>query len=173
MRSAPERSAAIYVVSHLEGREEEIVGHHWVYAGAAGRKRQASHLTDVCAAGDTLEDTRWSELSAIYKIWKEGPRTDVIGFCHYRRFFCFDKKSPSEAVITIDRHRLAAEIPMDWQKILEQVGPEKSIVPIEFDLGSSILSHYKKCHHLEDYAGLLNILKKISCNSSLYDGEID
>lgn len=158
MQPVPERTVAIYVVSHLEGREEEISGHRWVYAGAAGRQRQASHLTDVCASGSSLENTRWSELSAIYKIWKEGPKTDVVGFCHYRRFFCFEENPPAGPVITIERSEIATRMPGDWQKMISLIGPDRSVVTREFDLGTDIVSHYAKCHNVYDYISTMMTL---------------
>ena len=161
MSSVLERSAVIYVVSHLEGREEEIVGHRWVYAGEAGRRRQTSSLTDVCTTGASLENSRWSELSAIYKIWKEGPRTDVVGFCHYRRFFAFGAETGSHPVINIKKSDLQKKFPENWDEILDRVDLENSIVPERFDLGKNVYAHYLEFHNSRDYIEVMNAAVKM------------
>lgn len=162
MPSVPEKSAALYVVSHLDGREEEIVGHRWVYAGEAGRRRQATNLTDVCTTGPSLENRRWSELSAIYKIWTEGPKTDVIGFCHYRRFFAFDEAAKTGPVININRSELLGRISKDWEKILDHIDFLHSIVPKRFDLEDNIYGHYSKFHDSRDYIDVMQAAFKLS-----------
>src|SRR5262249_25518684 len=82
----------LYVVNHLPGRgTDHVVGLTQIYAGPAAASAGPLELTDIMPDGRTLENRRWSGLSAIYKIWQDGPRSDIVGFCHYRRYFYFGK----------------------------------------------------------------------------------
>jgi SAM-dependent methyltransferase len=69
-----------------------------LFTGAAASHVGSNALTDILSTGKRLQNNRWSEMSGVYKVWQEGPKTDVVGFCHYRRFFDFSNPG-------VKRHR--------------------------------------------------------------------
>ena len=56
-----------------------------IFAGAAADLAASGALTDITEREARLPNERWSELSAYYKIWREGPRSEAVGFSSYRR----------------------------------------------------------------------------------------
>ncbi len=64
---------------------------------------------DICEVKDSTGENiserngNYSECTAIYWMWKNAPRTDYIGLCHYRRHFAIEENAISElAVFDID-----------------------------------------------------------------------
>ncbi len=58
-----------------------------IQVGAALTDKRISELTDH--TGDNISNRNgiYSECTAIYWMWKNAPKTDYIGLCHYRRHF--------------------------------------------------------------------------------------
>lgn len=81
------RSSAVYAVYHQDLPTDHLSNVTPIYVGRAAAARPAGDLTDRLRDSPSLDNDRWSEMSAIYKVWKEGPRSDIVGFCHYRRLF--------------------------------------------------------------------------------------
>jgi len=82
----------IFIVSHKKIEEDFSYPFIPLYVGAAANENFG--LTD--RTGDSIfeKNPHYSELTAQYWIWKnllkkEDPN-ELIGFCHYRRFFSFD-----------------------------------------------------------------------------------
>jgi hypothetical protein len=96
-----QNSTAVYSVFHQDIDSNYLNEIIPIYAGRVAEKKRQIYLTDRLENSPSLSNTRWSELSAIYKIWKEGPHTDVIGFTHYRRLFNFNKQSDKDTAVLI------------------------------------------------------------------------
>jgi hypothetical protein len=82
----------VYAIFHTPTNFSNLIGPvKPIFAGeAAAAAAREGELTDILEHEPRLLNSRWSELSAVYKIWREGPRSAVVGFCHYRRLFAFD-----------------------------------------------------------------------------------
>lgn len=124
--------------------------HRWIFCGPAANSKP-SELTDIPERYERLENCRWSELSAAYKLWKEGPQTDIVGMCHYRRLFCFNKPS-TDLLIQIRRTDLHRAMNIDVHSILSSMVGQRTIVaPLFFKLSTPIALHYARMHDWQDY----------------------
>lgn len=104
--------------------------------------------------GENISDKNreYCELTVMYHAWKN---TDFshVGFCHYRRFFCFDEgKKPYRAVKRIggENRRLLGTA----EQIERLCGEYDIILPRAEDMGISVREHYASSafHHAEDLA---------------------
>ncbi|NVN89349.1 MAG: DUF4422 domain-containing protein [Desulfuromonadales bacterium] len=87
------QSTAIYSVFHQDINSSFLNEIIPIYVGSAAEQKGLHCLTDRLKNSSSLLNTRWSELSAIYRIWKEGPHSDIVGFTHYRRLFNFNQQA--------------------------------------------------------------------------------
>ena len=109
--------------------------------------------------GDNISDRNptYNELTAIYWAWKhydELGDPDKIGFCHYRRFFIFDR-------------RKAAYYEGNEENIEGQIYPERVAMVQNYDFVApipnkrrSVYRNYKDAHHRDDIDLALSIIAR-------------
>lgn len=118
-------------------------------------------FTDVLKDGTRLNNARWSELSGIFKIWKESTPSDYVGFCHYRRVFDLRCKEISKE--RFDRIPLSA-LPTTATKLndtfIDLLNEESIYLPLPEKLNNSIFEHYHITHKINDLCLILELLKK-------------
>lgn len=113
--------------------------------------------------GDNISEKNreYCELTVQYYAWKNIDE-DYYGFCHYRRFFCFDRrvKKPYIAVGKITPKN--AELLGNEQEIINLCQNYDVILPKSEDIGVSVQEHYisSKHHYKEDLQLFLDILNK-------------
>jgi hypothetical protein len=146
----------LYVVNHLPDR---LLGHFdsatQICVGPAAALAPPGELTDILCQGQTLENRRWSELSAIYKIWQEGPQSDIVGFCHYRRYFYFGDEAVSGNEMHVERSQLAS-LGFDRNRLLT-VNERTAIVPMETRVPGSVYAQYGLIHNSLDYLDIFKL----------------
>jgi SAM-dependent methyltransferase len=89
---APPKRAEIFAVGHRLDQMPKIPGIRRILAGAGntpGIPIDSGVLRDD--GGDSISDRNpdFSEMTAIYWVWKNLVDLDGVGFCHYRRYFDF------------------------------------------------------------------------------------
>ena len=122
---------------------------------------KATGVYDLQCAGDNTginissQNFIYSELSVLYWVWKNQPRTDFIGFCHYRRFFNFEHREKFPTAYrrySTDEASLVEKLPrIDYQALLSGVD---LILPINFVMPHSLRRNYEKNHCAEHYLNL-------------------
>jgi hypothetical protein len=157
-----------YVVTHIPGRLVASMPELYTPI-CVGRAAEATTsnaiphgaLTNVLRHGDTLPHERWSELSSMYRVWKEGPRSRTVGFCHYR---CFLNVTPSGHALHDRDARLSpdafAKIAPDLQNktLLRSVDDTHIIVKRPERIGTSVQKQYALCHVASDYATMTRLV---------------
>lgn len=114
-------------------------------------------IGDDTGANISDKNATYNELTAIYWAWKhydELGDPDKIGFCHYRRFFIFEKRKQAYFETT------AADV--EKQLLLDRVNLVQNydfVAPVP-NKRTSVYDNYKKAHHKDDFALLLDIIAK-------------
>lgn len=150
----------LYVVNHIPERiPDQFPGLTQIYAGRAAQAAPQGAMTDLLADGHALPNERWSELSAIYKIWQEGPRSDVVGFCHYRRYFNFRNPNFAASYNVVERSRLA-NMGSDLfdLDLISSTGNGAAIVGREVFLNATVFDHYSKWCHASDFIEIFKLV---------------
>jgi hypothetical protein len=135
-----------FKISHLP---ENIIP---VYAGSFS-KNKPSHLND----NGYIDNSRYGELSFIYKIWKDKDYSDIVLFCHYRRFFNFNKN----VFINETSKDLLNYNTFDEKKILNLLDNYDFIFPDHGILNTPEVVNYIENHNYYDYFKMIiNITEK-------------
>ncbi len=137
------------MVCHQPDRVEELAGLTPILVGEADASRNYAGLTDLLRDGSLLLNRRWSELSAIYKIWQDSPRCDAVGFYHYRRFLNFGETVYRETWNRIDTAALRSPdvrlTLLDYSPIANRQSPRAAFL--------SPQSHKYSTHRSQSVAG--------------------
>jgi hypothetical protein len=128
---------------------------------AAKNSEFNKHLTDELKDDNCLNNARWSELSGIYKVWKEIKPTEYIGFCHYRRVL--DLRCEEAAIDRFKRIALDA-LPEGATKISENLRSTLSTntiyLPPPEKLDRTIFEQYHFYHKINDLCLVLDLIKE-------------
>lgn len=105
--------------------------------------------------GENISDKNESycELTGMYWAWKNLREIDVIGICHYRRYFGFNKPSYSRYILKQELTGL--EIP---EKIIQKILKGRIVVANEYKFPYSTKTEYCFSHLKEDYDCLENLI---------------
>ena len=154
-------NAQIYAVYHKPWPTEHLGRVTPVFAGAAAESAPPGALTDILQDEPRLSNGRWSELSAYYKIWKEGPRSDIVGFCHYRRLFNFGAAGSTERETVLSAKDLETHTGSYFDEhVLERARGNAIICALPYPLRETIWEHYDTYHNIKDYCRILSSISR-------------
>ena len=109
----------VYVVAHKPvdlSRYNLAKCYHVIRVGKFGRE-ESPLLNDACGDNISHKNSNYAELTAQYWIWKNDTKSDIVGLCHYRRFFSTTCLSSSPKYI------------LNEKKILRYLKKVDAIVP--------------------------------------------
>lgn len=113
--------------------------------------------------GDNISDKnrQYCELTAHYYAWKNID-ADYYGFCHYRRFFCFNEEASKPYLVRNKLSENDVKLLGSKEQIQTLAENYDVIVPKSEDMGLSVKQHYdtSKFHHAEDLELFIRILKE-------------
>lgn len=155
-----EPSSAIYSCFHKKTDMSYLGDIKPIYSGVFADSAPPGALTDRLANSQGLLNTRWSELSAIYKIWKEGPRTDVVGFCHYRRFFNFAPEQRNGYHVKVNNSALPPDFATNIysKSVMSSLSNGGIVTAKRLDLKENIFDQYCHNHNTNDWLWVINEL---------------
>ncbi len=92
-------------------------------------------------AGDNINrlNAFYSEIVTLYWVWRNDVRSEVVGFCHYRRQFC---------------------------KLLDVQEGECQVLCLNPTIG--VLSHYKQAHNYQDMYSVIDIVNDLYGTGNKY-----
>lgn len=102
---------------------------------------------------DNISDLNkeFCELTAYYWLWKNS-KDDIIGVCHYRRYFGSSQKN---LLLSDDKYILSKD------EIVSSLDSYDLIIPKKTMLGSlTIFWQYYKCHYVKDILYIRDIIEK-------------
>jgi hypothetical protein len=130
-------------------------------------------------SGDSisLENEYYAEISSMYWVWKNAPRSDYVGFFHYRRFLnfgeplCPEEHWSKRNFFDFEPSTLQR---FGWTKDLAQAAlggcdlaiphREPVIRPPQWDQPCSIYTHYRNSHVTRDINLALQVIKELYPN---------
>lgn len=128
---------------------------------------KASAAIDLNIKGENTGDNIsaqnyiYSELTVLYWVWKNGPKTDYVGFCHYRRFFDVLNKEkyplPYKAFSEDDESAYLQIPAIDFNDILRDCD---LVMPINVVMTHSLRRNYERNHYAEHYKALEKTIRE-------------
>ena len=103
--------------------------------------------------GDNISEKNRSycELTGIYWAWRNLKDVDVIGLCHYRRYFDFHNQC--QPILPYTKFRKDSYEKLNYSipnRIIEEVSKGKVVVPRVMNNVGSLYNEYCICHNSED-----------------------
>lgn len=89
-KSIDKQDIRIYVASHKKFKAPEDNMYIPLHVGSAG-KASLGYICDDTGENISEKNANYCELTGIYWMWKN-VKCDIIGLCHYRRYFTIDGK---------------------------------------------------------------------------------
>lgn len=126
---------------------------------------KALHDNDLGLPADNTGDNishknnSYCELTGIYWAWKNLKNVDVIGLCHYRRYFDFHHTirwpHAIKHILTKDFHNTDLSLP---QQLVDNLEDGQAIVPAAWNFVSAVGADYNLHHHSDDLRVLTSIV---------------
>ena len=126
---------------------------------------KAAGLHDLGCVGDNTgknisdQNFIFSELTVLYWVWKNRPKTDFVGFCHYRRFFNFSHREKYPVAYrrySFNETSLVEKLPrIDYETLMANCD---LIIPIPFVMPHSLKRNYEQNHSPEHYSDLRQVV---------------
>lgn len=112
----------MYVVSHKPFQRPDKNGYETIQVGFGEDMGEATRDN----IGDHIADKNktYCELTALYWIWKNDKDSDIVGICHYRRYFSGKALSKKEAYF-LDSRQIA-----DYLEHYDAIVPKKLYFPV-------------------------------------------
>ena len=133
-----------------------------IQCGAVLNKHIDGCIPDCSGDNISSQNHEYCELTAHYYAWKN-ETADYYGFCHYRRFFCYNDSLKYPYIMS---GRLTSKhIPLlgSEQEIQRLCNDYDIIIPRSEDMGITVREHYcSSAHHFADDLSLfLEILYRM------------
>ena len=143
----------VFVVTHKDVKLSIPQGYKIIQVGAANH-RHFSSITDDTGINISDRNQNYCELTAQYWIWKNY-NDDVVGLCHYRRFFY---SWPAYILRTIFGIKTKM---IDSYHIQDVLKSSDAIVTIPCHLSKTVWERYKISHYIEHLENAKNAILNI------------
>ncbi len=133
-----------------------------VQAGAALNPPIDGTIKDNEGENISAKNREYCELTVHYYAWKN-VEADYYGFCHYRRFFCFDSQVEQAYVAVKSINKRNRKLLDSAEKISNIISEYDAIVPRPEDVGATVRKYYgvSSYQHHEDLEKFLSILYEL------------
>lgn len=147
--------------------KEDIVVSDYPYLPVQVGKALSSQDLEIQGddTGDNIssKNKNFCELTGLYWAWKNIDDADIIGLCHYRRYFDFHKQAKAIIPYTLFSaekfNNLDFSVP---EKILKKVKSGKVVVPRAINNVRSPFEEYCIAHYSDDARILGKVVKEMS-----------
>jgi hypothetical protein len=159
---------SLFIASHKDYPVPTVSPYRTIGVGGHIPGGQEDALHDNHGDHIAGRNPRYSELTAWYWIWKNLKDVDIVGLCHYRRFFFFDSRHPQFGLEKLymeptpeNIRGFGAQDPR--APIVAAVQRHGGIiVPRATTLEDTVSQHYRRCHRREDWQAFLQAIAETS-----------
>jgi hypothetical protein len=158
----------VYVACHINGKRPTVDYLRPLQTGAILKEHWGGFLRDDTNENISAKNRHYGEHTGLYWVWKNS-RADIIGWCHYRRYFSPIEFPSNVPIVTLPTEEAQRILNLDQQGQLFDRALDYCdiILPRPFELGRSIADQYKYYHRAEDWQ------KMLQCLAELYSDEVD
>lgn len=137
-----------------------------VHVGKALSTQDLGIVGDDTGDNISIKNKSFCELTGLYWAWKNLKDVDVIGLCHYRRYFDFHNQCLSILPYTKFSKDIFDKLDFSVPKsIIESVSKGKVVAPRVMNNVGSLYDEYCICHNSEDLRTLEEVVKEKSSPS--------
>jgi SAM-dependent methyltransferase len=157
-------SISLYCVGHDPERMLPLNGYRYFFVGKVRPDGFPKNITVDCddqALSIRERNPQYSEMTAIYSVWKNARHGDYVGFCHYRRLFDFaggNTNQRNQVISTrnaFEQERPAMEAIQSCRPFLAQGGV---VVALEDTPQLTVAEHYMHDHLPNHYILAINFI---------------
>ncbi len=133
----------IFIMTHKKIDPPGLFGYVPMLVGSVFHDEDYGYLRDDTGDNISEKNKNYSELTGLYWLWKNERECDVLGLCHYRRFFAGKDKK----ILSTD----------EAEKLLmgnDIIVPRRAVCPVP------VRQQYIEKHHREDLLALDQAIKK-------------
>lgn len=153
----------IIVCCHKDDFKVNEIPYLPLHVGKALSSQDLGIIGDDTGESISVKNKSYCELTGLYWAWKNLQDVDILGLCHYRRYFDFHNQCKPILPYTKFRkdncERLDFSIP---ERILEAVCKGKVVAPRVINNVGSLYDEYCICHNSEDLRTLEAVIKETS-----------
>lgn len=150
----------LYVATHKECWHSVFLEYVQIHVGAAIAERTIEILRDDDGPSISRKNKNYCELTGLYWIWKNDCVSDIVGLCHYRRYFAFKKRHNIFLREMTASEKNGKEIDKFIQPkcVGKHVKKRMIIVPTRTYVNQTIEDHYCRCHIPENWAVMKEVV---------------
>lgn len=149
-------NSTLYIVAHKPYTFPKDPAYKVIQVGYM--QENFSLIRDNLGIAIPEKNKNFCELTALYWIWKNDLSNDIIGVCHYRRYFNLSNPNRNGKYTIYKNNISSFEELVATKNITKYLNNHDIILPCPVYLGpkSNMLKHYAEFHDIND----LNILKE-------------
>ncbi|MBP2658230.1 MAG: exopolysaccharide biosynthesis protein [Firmicutes bacterium] len=152
----------IYIACHKEYWNPNNICYQRIHVGAANSNSKLATLCDDTGDSISIKNKNYCELTGLYWIWKNDKVSDIVGLCHYRRYFAFkEEKNFIAEVIAGIKNKGYIEKIVDPVEIERYFDCYDIILPVPEVFNESINEQYCDCHDADNWSVLRDIVKTL------------
>lgn len=177
-----DKCVEIYILTHKEIKEEYDSSLYIpILNGSANTKQDYGYVRDD--AGDNISKLHknYSELTSEYWVWKNS-NADIIGFCHYRRWYVknlkLDKLTKSDILNDLDEYDIilpekikSEDTLFDLQKKWDVIFPDYDVTYEDYLKVGEVLENFFP-DYAKTYSEVMNSNEMWACNMFISKYEI-
>lgn len=135
---------SLYVMTHKKFPEPTDPLYVPLHVGAA-LHAPLPYISDDTGDNISVKNPNFCELTGLYWVWKNDPESDVVGLCHYRRFFV-DENGKKLGLEFVNAALKKYDVIMTPQFVLKS---------------GTLWEHYVSEHHEQDLVVLRSAIEKL------------
>lgn len=132
-----------------------------IHVGKAISNTELGILGDDSGDNISNKNQSYCELTGMYWAWKNLKDVDIIGLCHYRRYFDFNhigrRFFPITTIKSNDFNKINLDLPREVESLFKQGGV---VIAKPYHLSTSVYQQYCERHYGSDFRIIGDIIRE-------------